>query len=94
MGAMLANHHDPYIQRGYRPFVIHVHVRLVSHMCTFAMVMPMHAQYAVVGYILIYIIIMQDYVYNWDGKWSCLLMPSMHVAPELSYFETMPTLLF
>ena len=22
MGAMLANHHDPYIQRGYRPFVI------------------------------------------------------------------------
>ena len=23
MGAMLANHHDPYIQRGYRPFVIY-----------------------------------------------------------------------
>ena len=25
MGAMLANHHDPYIQRGYRPFVILVY---------------------------------------------------------------------
>ena len=33
-GAMLANHHNPYIQRGYRPFVIHNSLNGLKQFCS------------------------------------------------------------